>query len=453
MSTLIYGGTVVSPFNSQKLNLMITDGKISALLNPDIIPYADKQIDATGMYIIPGIIDEHVHFNDPGPTYREDFEHGTAACAVGGITTAIAMPTNSPLVLDLDSLQLTLDTYSGRGYVDYAIHGGVDFTNADQIEQLWVESGITAIKAFMCHSSPDMGWIRDDTLFRTMNTLARYNATIIIHAENNELISLSETDLKKVGKCNGIAHCHSHPVMSEVEAIQRVIYFVSQSKLTTLIPHVSTAEGLTLIHKAQESGLPIYSETCVHYLTFNENDVEAKGPFLKFTPPVHSEENRKELIKLLGHGYVNTIGSDHSPYTEEEKNPGLKSIWDSPNGIPGLEVLLPSLLNLVNEGWLTMEKVVEMTSYTPAKLFCLPGKGQLSIGFDADLVIIDLAKNWTYSKDLIQCKNKWSPYVGKTFKGSPVLTMVRGQVVAENFHLTGEKGYGKYIQRPKKRKL
>ncbi|MBS6396856.1 MAG: dihydroorotase family protein [Clostridiales bacterium] len=453
MDTLIYGGTLVTPFHSQKVNLGITNGKISEILDPGILPEAAHTIDAAGKYIIPGVIDEHVHFNDPGTTFRGDFEHGTAACAVGGITTAIAMPTNTPLILDLESLSQTLDTYQGRGYVDYAVHGGVDLTNADKIEELWLHSGIAAVKAFMCYSSPDMGWVRDDILFRTMRTLAKLNATMIIHAENNELISLAESELKAQGKCDGLAHCQSHPAAAEEEAIRRVVYFVEQTGLTTVIPHVSTAEGLKAIKEAHDRGVPVYAETCAQYMTFTEHDVQEKGPFLKFTPPVHSEENRQSILELLRKGYVNTIGSDHSPYSIEEKLAGMDCIWNSPNGIPGLEVLLPSLLNAVNDGWLTLEKLVELTSYNPAKLYQLPGKGQLSAGYDADLVIVDMEKEFTYTEDLIQCKNKWSPFTGKTFRGCPVLTMVRGRIVAENFRLTGEKGYGKYIERPKNQEV
>ena len=451
MKTLIKNGIVVSSSLSEKKDLLIENGKILGLYNPEqkLLIEADRIIDASGKYIIPGVIDEHVHFNDPGTTFREDFEHGTAACAVGGITTAIAMPTNTPLVLSMDSLNQTIQAYEGRGYVDYAIHGGIDLSNADLVEELWMNSGITAIKAFMCYSSPDMGWIRDDILYKTMKMLASHNGTIIIHAENNELISLAESNLKANGQCDGHAHCQSHPKQAEVEAIQRVIYFVQETGVTTLIPHVSTAEGLALIHDARAKGIPVYAETCAQYLTFTEDDVQEMGPFLKFTPPVHSEENRKGLLDLIKKGYVNTIGSDHSPYAEYEKTPGLDCIWDAPNGIPGLEVLLPSLLNLVNENVLTLESVVRMTSETPAALYQLPGKGRLEPGYDADLVIIDMEKTFIYEKEMIQSKNKWTPYLNRTFKGCPVLTMVRGEVVAEDFHLTGTKGFGKLIQRKK----
>ena len=204
-----------------------------------------------------------------------------------------------------------------------------------------------------------------------------------------------------------------------------------------------------MIKEANYRGIPVYAETCGHYLNFTENNVQEKGPYLQFTPPVHSEENRQGILQLLKKGYVSTIASDHSPYAIEEKIPGETCIWDSLNGIPGLEILLPNLLTKVNEGWLTMEQLVEITSFNQAKLFNLPGKGQLSIGYDADLVIVDLEKEYTFTEDLIQCKNKWSPYIGTTFRGYPEMTMVRGKIVAKDFKLVGEKGYGKYIERPR----
>lgn len=449
LDTLIIGGTVVTPHSTQKLNIGVSHGRICELLNPELTPGAQNTIDASGKYIIPGCIDEHVHFNDPGTTHREDFAHGTAACAVGGITTAIAMPTNTPLVLNQKNLQQTLDAYANNGYVDYAVHGGLDASNDGHLEEFWLDTGITAVKAFTCHSSPDMGWVRDDILYRNMKLLAGHNATMIIHSENHDLITLAEKELKKNGRCDGLAHCQSHPVLSEVEAIRRIICYVEDTGLTTVIPHVSTWEGLECIKKARDSGLPVFAETCAQYLTFTEEDVQEQGPYLKFTPPVHGKENRLHILELLKKGYVDTIGSDHSPYTKYEKEPGLDCIWNSPNGIPGLEALLPTLLNLVSEGWITMEKLVEMTSYTPSLLYELPGKGRIEIGYDADLVVVDMEKELLFTEAMIQCKNKWSPFVGKTFKGCPVMTLIRGEIVAKDFKLTGEKGYGRYISRPK----
>ena len=446
---LIQGGTVVSPEGSHLMNIGIADGKVCELLSPHLVPPAKNIIQAEGMFIIPGLIDVHVQFNDPGTTFREDFEHATAACAVGGITTAIAMPTNMPLVLTPNSFQRTLDAYSHRGYVDYAIHGGLDPSNLERLEDLWLHSGVTAIKAFTCYSSPDMGWVRDDILLPAMKIIAKHHGTMIIHAENHELISLYERNLRQKSIPDGLAHCQSHPALSEIETVQRIILYSEQTGATVVFPHVSTWESLTLIHQAREKGIPVYAEMCPQYLIFTEKDVQKQGPYLKFTPPVHDETNRQHLLQLLKCGYVHTIGSDHSPYTCEEKERGRNRIWDAPNGIPGLEVLLPNMLNLVNQGYLSLEQLVQITSATPSLLYHLPRKGRLLPGYDADLVIIDLNKEQIYTEEMIQSKNKWSPYLGKQLKGWPVLTMVRGHIVARDFHLTGQKGHGIYIPRPK----
>lgn len=288
--------------STQKLNIGISNGILCELLNPSITPKAQTIIDASGKFIIPGCIDEHIHFNDPGTTHREDFPHGTAACAVGGITTAIAMPTNTPLVLNKTNLQLTLDTYEGNGYVDYAVHGGLDASNDGQLEEFWLNTGITAVKVFTCYSSPDMGWVRDGILYKNMKLLADHNATMIIHSENHDLIALAEKELRDRGRCDGMAHCQSHPVLSEVEAIRRIIYYVEDTGITTVIPHVSTWEGLESIKKARDRGLPVFAETCAQYLTFTETDVQEQGPYLKFTPPVHSKENRAHILEQLKKG-------------------------------------------------------------------------------------------------------------------------------------------------------
>ena len=205
-----------------------------------------------------------------------------------------------------------------------------------------------------------------------------------------------------------------------------------------------------MIHAARSRGVNVHAESAPHMFAFTEEDIDAQGPYLKFSPVMHDAENQRRMLELLGKGYVQTIASDHSPYTIEEKARGKENIWLAPNGIPGVETSLPIFLNAVNEGYLTLEQLVEMTSYNPAHIYGLyPRKGALQIGADADFVVVDMDLEKTYQVEDIHSKSKWSPYCGMTLKGWPVMTVVRGEVVYDHGQIFGTLGHGQLIERKK----
>lgn len=447
---ILKGGLIVTCTDKFKGNIGIKDGKIEALLKEDNIPNSLEVIDIEGKYVIPGVIDGHVHFQDPGLTHREDLEHGTAAAAVGGITTAISHPMNIPPIVDEESYKFTINSYKNRSYIDYGIHGGGVATNIDKIEGLWKNTGATAIKMFTCFSVSDFPYVRDDALFEILERVAKIGGLAIIHAENNELIELEEKRLKAEGRNDPLAYHQSHTAIGELEAVKRVIYYLEATGCKAIILHTCMESALKEIRDAQNRGVKVYAETCPHFLTFVDNDMIEYGPYLKFSPVMRDEINRRKLWELLENGYISTIGSDHSPYEKSEKDLGLMDIWKAPNGIPGIQTLLPVLLNGVNKGLLSIERLVEVTSYNPAKLYGLDHrKGSIRIGLDADLTIIDMEMVKEYTKSDIKSKAKWSPYVGMKFKGWPVMTIVRGEVVAKDGKIVGKEGYGNYIERKK----
>lgn len=450
LDKLLVGGTVVTKDGRNPANIGIVDGKIALIASPDMKPEAKEVIDVTGKFIIPGAIDAHVHCEDPGHTDREDFEHCTAAAAVGGVTTTLIMPTNDPLIFSLDAYKLTLEVYKDRAYVDYGIHGGVDDASfAANARELWEETGITALKAFMCFSSVNMGYINDKTLYELLELVAEKDGIAIIHCENDGIVKLGEATVKAAGRTDRASFNESRPGYGEVEAIKRVAYFAKRTGARVSIPHISTAEGLMEVRKAKQEGAKLFAESCGQYFTFTNKDFDEKGPYLKFTPVMRDQANQDRMWELIKEGYVDTIASDHSPFSKEEKDKGLDDIWAAPNGIPGLEPELCIWLNAVNNGKLELEDVVRMTSFNPANEFRLPGKGRIEVGYDADLVVVDMDKEQEFTADILQTKCGWSPYEGKVFKGWPVMTMVRGTVVAENSKLVGAKGYGKRIDRAK----
>ncbi|MGI6029184.1 MAG: dihydroorotase [Candidatus Heteroscillospira sp.] len=449
LDKLLINGTIVTKDSRFAGNVGIKGEKISCILAPDEKPEAAEVIDLQGKYLIPGMIDAHVHFEDPGHTDREDMPHGSAACAVGGVTTVVLMPTNDPLALTLEAWKANMDSYAGRAYVDYGMHGGVDAKSFPYTRELWRDSGATAIKAFMCYSSANMGYVNDETLYETLELAKEEDALVLLHCENDDIINLNNKRMKEAGRTDRLSFNHSRPGFGEVEAIRRALYFAKRLGNRVVICHVSTADGLEEIRRAKEEGVQVWAESCPQYFTFTTDDFEKQGPYLKFTPVMHEQDNQDRMWDLIGKGYVDTIGSDHSPFSVEEKEVGIDNIWKAPNGIPGLEAELAVFLNGVNQGRITLEDLVRMTSYNPAKAYSIPNKGEIRVGYDADLTVVDMELEKEFSKETIASKCPWSPYMGRRFKGWPVMTIVRGSVVAKDGRLTGELGYGKPVYRRK----
>ena len=447
---VLVNGTIVTPEGRFEGDIGIKDGRIAAISECGGDFAGGEIIDVVGKFILPGLIDAHIHFQDPGFTHREDFEHGTAACAVGGITTAISHPMNDPAVVDVASYQANLDAYSGRGIVDYGLHGGGTADNIQEVEALWTQTGATAVKMFMCFSVKEFPFVRDDAMFDILERLARRGGFAIIHAENEELIRLKERQLQAAGRKDPLAYNESRPDYVEIEAVRRALLMLEKTGAEAIIAHVSTAETLKEIQKARRKGIRVWAESCPHFFTFVREDMVRLGPFLKFSPVMRDEANRMEMWDLLNQGYIQTLGSDHCPFEKSEKEPGLQNIWKAPNGIPGLEVMLAVFLDGVNRGLVSLERIVEVTSRNPARLYGLtPRKGEIRPGADADLVVVDMEMRKAFSARDRKSKCAWSPYEGITFKGWPIMTLVRGEIVADRGEIRVRPGYGRYVPRRK----
>lgn len=447
---LLKNGRIVTTEEIYSGAIGVKDGKIAFIASDDSDICADNVIDLSGKYILPGAIDPHIHFQDPGFTDREDFEHGTMAAAAGGITTVLSHPLDFPPTTTFEALSVKEEAYEGKAYVDYANHIGATSDNLDILPDLWMKTGATSIKMFMCFSVAEFPYVEDDALYKAMKSIASMNGLAIIHAENNGLLNVASEEIKKTGRNDGMAYNLSHPKAAEIEAIRRVIYYAELTGAECVILHVSTAEGLELIHEAKEKGLKIWAESSPHLFQFIDEDMIEKGPYLKFSPVMHDDANRKKMWELLGKGYVDYIGSDHSPYTLEEKKVGEDDIWKAPNGIPGVETSLAVFLNGVNEGKLTLPQLVKMTSANTAKIYGLsPEKGNMTVGTDADFTIVDLGIKKSIKKEELKSKCKWTPFFGVELKGWPVMTIVRGNVIYKDGEIIGKKGFGQYLHRRK----
>ena len=450
MDLLLTNGKIVTTDETFSGVIGVKNGKIAFIGQDALGLEAEKVVDVAGKYILPGVIDPHIHFQDPGFTEREDFMHGTMAAAAGGVTTVISHPLDNPPTTTFEALKVKEDSYEGNAYVDYAIHVGATSENIELLPDLWKKTGATAIKMFMCFSVAEFPFVQDEAMIKVLEKVAQIGAVAIIHAENDGMLKAMEEKVKATGRKDGVAYNMTHPAEAEIEAIQRAVYYLEITGAEGVILHVSTAKGLRIIHEAKERGVKVWAESAPHLFQFTVEDMVEKGPYLKFSPVMHDKENQKEMWELMKKGYVDYIGSDHSPYTLEEKKAGEADIFKAPNGIPGVESSLAVFLNAVNEGKITLNQLVKMTSYHTSKIYGLyPQKGSMAIGTDADFTIVDLNLKKALSSSDLKSKCKWSPYLGIELKGWATMTIVRGNIVYKDGEITGEKGYGTYLKRAK----
>jgi len=437
----------------------VREDKICTIANDYGLPAADKLIDAHGNLVIPGFVDEHVHFRDPyeGPrgdiaTMREDFATGTMAAAAGGVTTIIEMPDSFPLVVNAEAARAKLEVCRRKAYVDFGLHGGfmpgTDYTR--EIVNLY-RLGLTGLKTYTCSffSMPEWPACYDGDLYNALTVIGEIGAIALLHAENEFILSYNEKRLRDEGRTDLKAHLEWRTPLSEIEADRRMIYFLKQTRARGLLVHTSVPEGVLETRTAREQGYEIYVETCPHFLFLTDEDLIRKGVWAKTAPPLRNRERVDEMWRLLNLGYVDTLGSDHTPYTKEEKIAAMqKPVWDAGNGVSSIEASLPLMMDAVNKHRTSLERVLEIACSNPAKLFGLyPRKGTLTVGADADFVIVDMKSKHKISNDSTKSKCGWTLYDGMITDGEPKMTFVRGSMIMQDGEIVGKEGFGQFVTR------
>jgi allantoinase len=388
------------------------DGETIAAVGRDLDVDAAEVVDASGLRVLPGAVDAHVHFNDPGREDWEGWASGTAAAAAGGTTTVVEMPLNAhPPTLDAASFTRKHDAAVGAAATDFALWGGLVPGNVGRLEEL-ARCGVVGFKAFMAPSGiGDFEAADDATLYDGMAEAARLGLPVAVHAENASLVS------RPPAGRSWRDWCESRPVVAELDAIARAILFARETGCSLHVVHVSTGRGVRLVAGARAQGVDVTCETCPHYLLLDEDDLEAFGAVAKCAPPLRSAADRLDLRAQLPS--VDLLASDHSPAP-----PSLKqgddafAIW---GGISGCQSLLPIVL--------TEELPVELATSRPAGRFGLAAKGRLEPGTDADLVLVDPGIEWELRADDLLYRHRQSPYVGRRFRGRIVATYLRGRRV------------------------
>ncbi|WP_353097359.1 allantoinase AllB [Tissierella praeacuta] len=446
---IIKNGQVVTTERIYNANICVNDGKIAALISSEIDVLANKIIDAKGKYVFPGAIDTHAHLNDPGYTWREDYEHGTAAAAIGGITTIIDMPLqNEPALTDGKIFDAKYKIVSPNAYVDYCFWGGLVDYNLNSLVEL-NDKGCVAFKSFIGPVSKDyvsltMGQVRE-----ALEILKTVDARAGFHCEDYSIIKWEEGRANRKEDQTWEDLLNSRPLISEIMATKNVIDLAKEIGAKIHICHVSHPEVAKVIQKAQQEGVDVTGETCSHYLTFNRDDVIKNGSLFKCAPPLREIEAVEGMWEFVNNGTISCVSSDHSPCAIEEKNEKVHGIFGAWGGISGIQNVMQVTFSqgVVKRGY-SPTILARTLSEGPAKAFGIYGKkGAIEVGFDADLVILDPEIEWEITPESLKYVNKISAFVGLKGKGLPICTVLRGEVVAEENNVIGKKGYGQLVKK------
>lgn len=429
---LIRNGTAVTPAGPLAADLAVADGQIVALA-PELAGSATEELDARGLHLLPGLIDAHVHFNEPGRADWEGWATGAAALAAGGGTLAFEMPLNaSPPTLDGPSFDLKRQAAEAQSCVDFALWGGLVPGDRDQLDEL-AARGVIGFKAFLSQSgTADFPAADDLTLVEGMARAARLGRIVAVHAESDALTSALTRRAVAAGRLGVRDYLASRPVLAELEAVQRAILFAAETGCRLHLVHLSSGRAVALAVEARARGVDVSCETCPHYLVFTEEDVERIGAAAKCAPPIRSGAEQAQLWTHLAAGAIDIVASDHSPAPASMKGPtptGFFGIW---GGIAGVQSTLALLLS---EGYhgrgLDLGRIVAVTAGRVAERFGLAGrKGVLLPGADADIAIVDLGARWELRHDDLRDRHRLSPYVGRSLRGRVVRTIRRGQTIA-----------------------
>ncbi|NIM45179.1 MAG: allantoinase AllB [Nitrososphaeria archaeon] len=437
---------IVMPYETLDAGMAVDKGKIVSIARDDHLPASDKVIDAKGRYLLPGAIDAHVHFRDPGYTEKEDFRTGSEAAAAGGVTTVLDMPNNIPLITDPELVKNKIKIAEGKSLVDFGLFGCATKGHLRAITGM-AEAGVIGFKIFMGQTT-GVTPIDDGTILKAFKLIAETKLRVGVHAENEEIRAILEEELKAKGKRDLSGHMESRPRFIEEEAISRAILLSRVAGNKLHICHTSTSEGVELICSAKAAGQPVTAETGPQYLLFKEEHIKKYGFLIKANPPVRGiPADREALWRGLRDVGIDMVASDHAPHPLEDKIE-KENFWEAGSGMIGVETMMPLMLTQVNTGMLSIHQLITLTSETPARYFNLfPKKGVVQVGSDADLVLIDIKSEGIIRRDKLHSKSLNTAFDGWKVIGMPTMTIVRGTIVYEDGEIVGRPGHGE-LQRP-----
>lgn len=446
---IIYNGTIVNEGRQAVGSLVITDGRIAEVIteaNANLNKYTDHEIiDAKDCYVLPGIIDTHVHFREPGLTHKADIASESRAAAFGGITSYFDMPNTNPQTTTLEALREKQALAKEKSLVNWTFFPGATNDNIEEIEQMDA-SEIPGIKLFMGSSTGNMLVDKYGSLIKIFQSAAKSGLVIMAHCEDTEIINANMKKTKEqMGEDPDVMF---HPIIRSEEACMEssclAANLARQTGAKLHIAHISTEAELNAIYSPTTSDeLPqITSEATVAHLMFDNNDYRTLGARIKCNPAIKKPSDKEALRNGLMNGQISTIGTDHAPHCIEEKQGGAAKAM---SGMPMIQFSLPTMLSLVDEGVLSIEKLVQLMAHNPAKLFDVEERGFIREGYKADITIVKPQSPWTVTKECIQSKCGWSPMEGRTYNWQVRDTICNGSFVLRDGKLS-ENNKGEQIR-------
>jgi dihydroorotase len=440
---VIQGGKVVSPDSVIDASVAIKDGKIVSVGAADTMPPARETLDASGLHLLPGAIDVHVHFRDPGYPHKEDFASGTAAAAFGGVTTVFDMPNTIPPTGTPEILAAKHKMAAEKAHVDFGLYGllGEDtIPHVPELAKTCIGFKLYMGNTFGAIPSPDTG-----AMLEAFEVVAPTGKRVSLHAETNDIMVRRELRLRAAGRIDPLAHIASRPAVVAVEAVSRAAILSEWTGARIHILHISSAEELRPLREAKARGVDITGETCPHYVLLSADDYARFGGVIRVNPPVREKRNQEPLFAALADGTIDCIATDHAPHSVEEKT--RNDIWTVDCGFPGVETQMPLMLNEVSAGRYTVSDYVRWSAANPAKIWGLyPRKGVIQAGADADIALVDLDREWTIDDAKLQSLSRITPFHGRRVTGLPIHTLVRGRfVMQERSLVAGTRGWGRSV--------
>lgn len=420
----VVGGAVVTPHGVVETDVAIAQGRI-ARLGPVAAGEAAETFDARGLHVLPGVIDSHVHFREPGPVHKEDMETGSRAALLGGVTAVCEMPNTEPVTTSADRIAGKLAAAAGRMHVDYAFYIGATHENAGLLGALERLPGTAGVKLFMGSSTGSL-LVEDDA--GIARVLASGVRRVAVHAEDEarlrERRALVTDDPE------------SHAVWRDAEtarrATERLIALARAARRRVHVLHTTTADEIPLLAAARDVATV---EVTVQHLTLAAPECYRRlGAYAQMNPPLRDESHRAALWRAVQDGLVDTVASDHAPHTRAEKDAGYPK---TPSGLPGVQTLLPVMLDHVHAGRLTLQRLADLTSAGPARVFGMAGKGRIAQGYDADLTLVDLKAQRTIENAGMASRCGWTPFDGMRVTGWPVAAVLRGAVAMRDGAVAG----------------
>ena len=440
---VIRGGKVVSPDSVVEASVAIKDGLIVSVGADAAMPEARETLDAAGLHVLPGAIDVHVHFRDPGYPHKEDFASGTAAAAFGGVTTVFDMPNTIPPTGTPEILAAKHKMAAEKAHVDFGLYGLLGEDTIAHVPEL--AKTVIGFKLYMGNTfgaipTPDTG-----AMLEAFEVVAPTGKRVSLHAETNDIMVRRELRMREAGRVDPLAHIASRPAVVAVEAVSRAAILAEWTGARVHILHISSAEELRPLREAKARGVDITGETCPHYVLLSVDDYARFAGVIRVNPPVREKRNQEPLFAALIDGTVDCIATDHAPHSPEEKT--RNDIWTVDCGFPGVETQMPLMLTESNAGRFGVSDYVRWSAFNPAKIWGLyPRKGVIQAGADADIALVDLGREWTIDDAKLQSLSKITPFHGRRVKGLPIHTLVRGRFVMKDRTLVSStRGWGRSV--------